>query len=303
MKVMTSELENGYIFKNFFTFSCIKSRISITFMSDKITSFNAAAQNEEMFQESFLYGDEIGMVWDASVPVEDRTITIAFDAQKLQSTFASIKKKDQSRIVLAQIRTKSEFDPQGTDFILFVSKGAGGDGREGIERCGGTRVFDEEKLIINKPPQYSSILVVPNRMFKQMIDTFTKCKKKRICITFYDNKDHEEGSGITITDKGVGSNIKGKGPYEKFGNIPDIDPSSIFSEGTGEESENTPINEYSFDSSRLVNLLRLSALHNEGNVRIFYEPKYPLRLAARFGSFGECELYIYDKKKYQMVVN
>ena len=97
MKVLTSELENGYIFKNFFTYSCIKSRVTITFTADSIKSFNAAASDEEMYEESFLYGDEIALQWDPSVPSDQRNITIAFEEQKLQTTFASIKKKDQAR--------------------------------------------------------------------------------------------------------------------------------------------------------------------------------------------------------------
>lgn len=302
VKVMSAELENGYIFKNFFTFSCIKSRIIIAFSADSILSQNAAAENEEMYEDSFLYGDEIAMSWEPSIREEDRKILIAFDAQKLQGAFADIKKKDQARLVLTQMRNSAEspFDPLSAEYFILVSKGAGGDGREGIVKCAGTRVFEEEKLIIHKPPRYSSLLVIPNRVFKQMIDTFAKCKKKRICITYYDNGDLEP-PGISITTKGIGLGSKGKGPYEKFGNIPDIDPAFALSETSNENiPEDSPLNEYSFDFVRLINLLRLSALHNEGNVRIYYAPKYPLRLAARFGSFGECELYIYDKNKFQM---
>ena len=202
------------------------------------------------------------------------------------------------------MRMDDEFDSQSNEFVLFVSRGAGGDGREGIERCAGSRINDARPLIIAKPLEYSSILVIPNRIFKQMVDSYSKCKKRRICITFYDNRETGDASGIpgiTITVKGIGSNVKGKGPYEKFGNIPDIDPTSIFSEPTAEAAtEIVPINEYTFDSGKIATLLRLAALHNEGNVRIYYEPKHPLRMAVRFGSFGECELYVYDKDKYQL---
>lgn len=323
--VCTCELDNGYIFKNFFGFNSLRGRPFITFTLNKIVATNITADNQ-LYGAGYLWGDEIDLTWDANIPNEKRNLNLTFDSVRILTTLGRIRKKDQARIFIAQIRDSKYPDWEGpqssSDFTIYISCGTGGDGREGIQSIAANRISMTETLIRSPDPLESSILIIPIKTFKQMINSFGKVKKQPIRLCFYQNIQKINGieykgkPGIILTTDMSGGNPSG-GIFEKFGEVPDdremrgnsnsylpdlpVDKSHIVCPtGQGiqlifEEQKDLGPSEFIFEADKITIFCRLASMHNEGNVRIYYQPNCHLRVAHRFGAFGEVELCLHNK--------
>jgi len=285
---------------------------------------------------SYLHGDEIGLVWSEHIPLDQRRLNLTYDSGQNQLTFNRIKKKDEARIVVAQVPSSTpsynrgyEENSVSDDFVIFVSCGGGGDRREGVQSIAARQVSCQETLIRQPQPAQSSLLIVPIRTFKQMVESFSKCKKQSIRLCFYTNNFYANGleyrgrPGLMLTTDMVGGGKSGA-ILEKYGEVPDddsgttspglnismnnlaIDENAIVrTNNTGfrlvlEEEKELGPNEFVFDADKVSIFNRLATMHNEGNVRIYYQPGCHLRIAHRFGGFGECELNLHNKHiKYQ----
>jgi hypothetical protein len=319
--VCNCELDNGYIFKNYFVFSSLRARPTITFMPNKIISANRTADNQ-IYGCTTLYGDETNLVWDQRIPSEQRTISLTFDAGMIPSTFGRIKKKDQARITVAQMRNRNDphnfSGPNSSDeFVIYVSCGTGGDGREGLRSIPASRATQDNTLIRYPDPKDMSMLVIPVKSFRQMVDSFTKCKKESIKLRYYTNNVEHEGQtirgrpGLTMkSDNGI---------LEKYGEIPDeesletplwsganfprlsydenhvIRPSET-DQGPLIEIEELPDpNEFNISADKIGIFAKLASMHNEGNVRFQYHGGHHLCISYRYGAFGEAEICISNK--------
>lgn len=317
--VCSCELDNGYIFKNYFGFTSFRGRPVITFLADKVVAPNRTADNQ-IFGNSTLHGDEINLTWDESIPLENRNLSLTFDVARIQPNFGRIKKKDQAKIYIAQAREVT--DPynfsgpkSSNEFIIYVSCGTGGDGREGLRSIAATRT-DPDNTRIKYPQHYqSSMLVVPVRAFRQMIDSFAKCKKESIKVRFYQNQETNGRPGILLTTDVMGHS---GGIIEKYGDVPDegargpgqqpyaaltdirIDESAVVRPASSSklviEVEKPPVpNEFTFSADKIPIFAKLASMHNEGNVRIWYQPGCHLRVAHRYGAFGSTELCLHNQ--------
>lgn len=322
--VLSCELDNGYVFKNCFGFtSSLRGRPVITFLDDKMVSPNRTF-DDQVYGNSTLYADEINLAWDESIPPQHRSLSLTFDAARIQTTFGRIKKKDQARIIVAQIRDQS--DPynfaganSSNDFSIYISCGMGGDGREGLRSIAATRSRADDTLIKYPERNRCSLMVVPVRSFRQMIDSFAKCKKESIRIKYFLNNKNVNGQeykgrpGIVFTTDVAGH---AGGIIEKFGDVPDedsntskmgwstpavqlsgvkIDESAVVRPTAPSqiiiEVEKPPDpNEFFFTADKVHIFAKLASMHNEGNVRIYYQPGCHLRIAHRYGAFGESEI-------------
>lgn len=320
--VCNCELDNGYIFKHFFAFNSLRGRPVITFLNDRIVAANRTA-DDQLYGASSIYGDEINLTWDDSIPEEQRKLSLTLDATRLQTALSKIKKKDPARIVVVHSRdmhNAHSFSGQDSsdDFIIYVSCGSGGEGREGLKGVQATRTKTDETLI-KYPEQHNlSLLVIPIRHFRSMIDSFTKCKKETITIRFYTNSQIINGKevkgrpGIVMVTDGTSQSSP---ILEKFGEVPieeseptvsvtniqlsnfKIDETAIVRmASTGgvqpilEIENTTEPNEYTFNADKVPIFAKMASMHNEGNVRIYYQKGCHLRIAHRFGAFGECEI-------------
>lgn len=322
--VLSCELDNGYAFKNCFGFiSALRGRPVITFLADKMVAPNRTF-DDQVYGNSSLYGDEINLAWDDNIPVQHRNLSLTFDATRIQATFGRIKKKDQARIIITQTRDSSDpynFDGPNSsnDFNIYISSGTGGDGREGIRCIAATRTRPDDTLIKYPEKNRSSLMVIPARSFRQMIDSFAKCKKDSIRIKYYMNSRYSNGQeykgrpGILLTTDAAGQS---GGIIEKFGDVPDEDPNAAKAgwstpalQLSGVKIDESAIvrptassqviievekppepNEFSFTADKIQIFAKLASMHNEGNVRIYYQPGCHLRIAHRYGAFGECEI-------------
>lgn len=287
----TCELENGYIFRNFFAFVSVRNRPVVTFMHDRIAAANRTA-DDELYGAGYLHGDEIKLTWNSAVPEDKRSISLVLDGALLQSILGKIKKKEQARLSIACAFETQPWYETATDYTMYVSYGAGGDGREGIKGVQATRV-DPDKMVL-KCPSTPSLLVIPIRHFKAMVDSFAKCKKEKITIRLY-------RQGLVMTTDTAMHTIP---IFEKYGEVPDdshdaighnIDESTIVhSSGTLEIEKIPEPNEYTFKADKISIFGKLASVHNEGSVRVYYEEGKHLRIAYRFGAFGECEICLYN---------
>jgi hypothetical protein len=189
--ICSCELENGYIFKNFFGFNSLRGRPIITFTNNKILSGNRTA-DDQLYGGGYLYSDEINLIWDEDIPPERRNVSLIFDANRLQNALTKIRKKDAARITIAQIRDSTNyynFDSfnSSEDFIIYISCGVGGDGREGLKTVPATRVSVDNTLIKYPKDPYCHLLIIPVKQFRSMIDSFSKCKRESIIMRFYTN--------------------------------------------------------------------------------------------------------------------
>lgn len=323
--VLTCELDNGYIFKNFFGFNSLRGRPIVTFTVDKITAENLTVDNQ-LYGAGYVHGDEIGLTWDEDIPIEQRHLELTFDAGRLGTIMGRIRKKDQARIFVAQLRDTKTSDWIGakssSEFTIYVSCGGGGDGREGIQSIAANRVSSSRALIRTPDPLKASLLVIPIKTFKQMVDSFSKLKKESIRLCFYRNTRTNNGTeyrgrpGVMLTTDVLGGNPSA-GIFEKFGEVPDereiqsipdvkvsevsIDYSRVVRPaGQGiqlvfEEQKDPEPYEFIFDVDKIGVFCKLASMHNEGNVRIYYQPNCHLRIAHRFGAFGEVELCLHNK--------
>jgi hypothetical protein len=322
--VLSCELDNGYVFKNCFGFtSALRGRPVITFLTDKMVAPNRT-YDDQVYGNSSLNGDEINLAWDDSIPLQHRNLSLTFDSARIQATFGRIKKKDQARIIVAQIRDQS--DPynfagpnSSNDFNIYISCGTGGDGREGLRSIAATRTRPDDTLIKYPEKNRCSLMVIPVRSFRQMVDSFAKCKKDSIKIKYYLNTKYANGqeykgrSGIVLTTDAAG---QAGGIIEKFGEVPDEEPSAAKTgwstpalQLSGVKIDESAIvrptapsqviievekpadpNEFSFTADKVHIFARLASMHNEGNVRIYYQPGCHLKIAHRYGAFGECEI-------------
>lgn len=327
--VCSFELDNGYIFKNYFAF-CLRGRPVITLTNNKILSGNCTA-DDQLYGESELNGDEIDLTWDQSIPHEQRSLTLLYEAQRLQGMVGRIRKKDQARLMIAQLRDPKDtssnafMNTKYTDFVFFISCGAGGDGREGLKSTPATRVFNQSIGILHPIPLKMSRLIIPIRHFRQMIESFNKCKKEVIKICFYRNqvvfsdKVMEGRPGVLLTTDVLGTGNSGA-ILEKFGTVPDEPPKQVqvpqitaaiqnlkidekaIVRPTGQsiqlilEEEKVPEpHEFLFSADKVAIFAKFAAMHNEGNVRICYQPGCHLEIKFRFGAFGESGLYLANK--------
>jgi hypothetical protein len=314
--VCSCELDNGYIFKHFFAFNSLRGRPVITFLNHRIVAGNRTA-DDQLYGASSIHGDEINLTWDNSIPEEERKLSLTFDATCLQTALGKIKKKDPARIVVVHSRdmhNAHSFSGQGSsnDFIVYVSCGSGGEGREGLKSVQATRTKTDDTLIKYPERHNASLLVIPIRHFRSMIDSFTKCKKETITIRFHTNsqiingKEVKGSPGIVIVTDGTS---RSSPILEKFGEVPEepvptiqlgnfkIDETAIVKITTTGGAQ--PIleiekvaepNEYIFNADKVHIFAKMASMHNEGNVRIYYQKGCHLRIAHRFGAFGECEL-------------
>jgi len=315
--ICTCELDNGYIFKNFFAFNSIRGHPTITFLNDSIRSENSTA-DKQLFGTSLLCGDEISLKWNNSIPAEQQKLSLTFDSGRLPSTMGKIKKKEMVKLFIAQISSKIKPDFVGMnssdDFTIYISCGTGGEGREGIQSLAATRVTPSTLFI--RPPimNISNCLTIPIRLFRKMIESFSKTKKQKVKICMYPNKDSSQRSGILITTNMYGGYSTGS--FEKYGEVPD-DPSSTISNielpissvdesqiirpsSSGvrlviEVEDDVNPNEYIFNSDNITVFTKLASMYNEGNVRIYYQKGRHLCITHRFGGFGECSLFLHNK--------
>jgi len=300
------ELENGYIFKNFFSFISLRGHPEITFLEDRIRSNNRTA-DDKVYGTSYFYGDEINLTWDSEIPSEERNLTLTFDSSLIQGTFGKIKKKDQVRITVIHVEPNNDY--KDDDYFIYLSCGAGRDGREGLQNIPAKRVQPSITLIT--PPLYGecSRLIIPCRIFRQMVDTFSKCKKQRIHLYYFDNMDSLRAPGIIITTNRLDNACLG-GILEKYGEVPDLNEfqeeinSNYEAAGNTQsagvytsvhDEDNQLVNEFIIDSEKINIFCRFASMHNEGSVRIYYQFGRHLQISFRFGSFGESELFLYNK--------
>jgi hypothetical protein len=154
------------------------------------------------------------------------------------------------------------------------------------------------------------MLVVPVKYFRQMVDSFAKCKKEFINIRYYANDVETEYGALRNTP---GFKMKSdSGIFEKYGEIPDeenvdttlwssksfpqvsIDESKVVRHGAAQpliEIEELPDpNEFSLEADKIPIFAKLASMHNEGNIRIQYQKGCHLRIAYRYGAFGEAEI-------------
>lgn len=311
--VCNCELENGYIFKNFFTFNNVRGRPIVTFLPEHILASNRTADNQ-LYAKSYIHGDEVNLSWNPAIPLAQRQVSLTFDSIGVQAIISRIKKKDQARIYVCQLRNvhdKDNFMGQNSsdEFIIYFSCGAGGDGREGVRSAPASRVSHDNTLIKYPVKEQSSSMVIPVKAFKQMIDSFTKCKKETVKICYYTNRDTQyTRPGINIITEVNG--VKGE-IFEKFGDVPEdnnpttqmsgpkIDPSSVVSLQDSVQTPNLQIviqspNEFSFAADKIPVFAKLASMHTEGNVRIEYQEGCHLKIAHRFGAFGECEICLHN---------
>ena len=325
MIVCACELDNGYIFKNYFGFNSLRGRPIITCTDNKILAGNRTA-DDQMYGGGYLHGDEINLIWDENIAPERRQISLTFEAGRLQSALSKIRKKDPARITIIQVRDVNNphnFDGPGSsdEFTIFVSCGVGGDGREGLKSVPATREKPDNTLIKYPKGHSSHLLIIPVKQFRSMIDSFSKCKKESILIRFYTNNQKDLTGrevrgrpGFVITTEGTSQSGR---IFEKFGEVPDeenvqslaapatqysnvkIDELSIVRVATSSqpvfEIEKIPEpNEYIINADKIGGFNKLSSMHNEGSIRIRYQEGYHLHIAYRFGAFGECEICLYN---------
>jgi hypothetical protein len=324
--VCSCDLDNGYIFKNYFGFNSLRGRPTITFTDDKVHAGNRTADNQ-LYGGGFLHGDEISLTWDENISAASRRVSLTFDATRLQNALSKIRKKDSARLTITQVRDTSNcynFDGPNSseDFIIFVSCGVGGDGREGLKSVPATRVLVDNTLIKYPKGAGSSLLIIPVKSFRAMIDSFSKCKREQIIMRFYINSQVVNGKemkgrpGFVITTEG---NSPSGRIFEKYGEVPDedstqvlsalppvtqfnnlkIDESSIIRVNAAAqplfEIEKIPEpNEFLINADKIMTFIKMSSMHNEGNIRIRYQKGHHLHIAYRFGSFGENELCLYN---------
>lgn len=319
------DLDNGYIFKNYFGFNSLRGRPIITFTNDKILAGNRTA-DDQLYGAGFLHGDEVNLAWDENILPERRCVSLTFDATRLQNALSKIRKKDAARITITQTRDANNyynFDGLNSseEFTIYVSCGVGGDGREGLKSVQATRVPVDNTLIKYPVGPKSSLLIIPVRSFRAMIDSFSKCKRESILMRFYTNTQNVNGKdvkgrpGFVISTEGTSPSGR---IFEKYGEVPDednsqslttvptiqlnnlkIDESSIVRVNTNSqpvfEIEKIPEpNEYIIKADKIAAFSRMASMHNEGNIRIRYQQGHHLHISHRFGAFGENELCLYN---------
>lgn len=252
------QLENGYVLKNYFSFASLRARPTITFYNDRIETANRTA-DDKMYGKAILNGDEINLTWSREIPEEERCLSITLDSRLLLQSFSSIKKKDQARIAV--------HSTEESDYVLCVSCGAAGDGREGVRFVNATMTSPDKTLIDYPQPKQMSTITIPVKSFKQMTDSFTKSKSSMIILTYYD--DTPPGLVMRTTE----------GIIEKFGEVPE----NLLAPGP---------NNFTVAKENIGALAKLSTLHSEGSIRFHYQQGKHARIMFRYGSFGEAEICI-----------
>lgn len=319
--ICSCELVNGYILKNMFNFLALRARPVITFLPDRIFAANFTA-DRQVHGRGYLHGDEINLIWSPDIPLEERELSLTYDSSLNQIAFGGIKKKDEARLFIAQ-----ETDSAGNkSYTIFVSCGEGGDRREGVQTIPAQKAKTEKFLLKCPDPVKSTRLSIPVQAFRKMITAFSKCRKQSIRLSFHTNKQMINDTevcgppGITLKTDMVGGGRTGP-ILEKYGEVPNnsasesspivnqfleqfnqIDETAIVRSGSSsqyeiilvEDDESEPY-EFIFDADKIATFNRLATMHNEGCVRIYYQPGCHLRIAYRAGGFGECELYLNNK--------
>ena len=66
--ICTCELDNGYIYKNYFGFNSLRGRPVVTFTGERINAGNRTA-DDQLYGGGYLHSDEINLVWDENIPL------------------------------------------------------------------------------------------------------------------------------------------------------------------------------------------------------------------------------------------
>ena len=281
--VCTCESENGYIFKNFFSFLSMKGHPVVTFLKDKIICPNRTTDNL-LYVTGYLNGDEIDLVWDENIPDESKYLSLSLDTTNIKSIFGSIKKKDPCRVV---VYSKTSPDDPVPLYFIGMSSGLGGLSREGSKQLSAT-LTKPDNTSVGFENEDSSTLIIPVKAFKQMIDSFSKCKDP-VKLSFHIKDDEMVKHCLSIVSDPV---EQGKGNItEKFGDIPNDLKGGV---------------EYRISKDKIPILTRLASMHNEGNIRVslpsvkqnvtgeggYAKQDTSLRLLHRFGAYGEVGVYL-----------
>ena len=293
--ICSCDLENGYILKNFFAFNDVRGRPIITFQSKYLLACNRTA-DDQLYAKSYLHGDEVKLTWDQNIPEAEKNLSLTFDSISVQTIISKIKKKDKARLYIFQYRNENDagnFSGENSlnDFAIYFSSGSGGDEREGLRHIIATRVQPDITQLKYPDPVKASTLIIPIKVFKQMIDSFTKCKKESIKICFY-NSGGKLGTSIMTEVGGQRGDI-----FEKFGDVPD-EGNHLWGLQQNKSLENGPHfvveapNEFTFAADKIPVFSKFASMHIEGSVRICYQESCHLRIAHRFGAFGECEIVL-----------
>jgi hypothetical protein len=298
----------GYILSGFLKSISIRSQPTIFFSNQHIYS-DVSTADGKMVVRNYMIGDEINLEWSSDIPESERQLCLAFELSDLIGRVSRILKKDQATLMILQNRTvaKNKFSgPESTDdFSIYIGKGGSdSSGREGFQSFPTKRVQYRQTVVIepNKDATVNiSRLNVPAISLRPMLSAFSKCKKNSIIKIAYYNADPASGRikpGILITSQ---SNLRNGDIIEKYGQIPE-DAGKGMSSNQVQQTINTGSlqvvlvnstpNEFPLDPDKITFLSNFANLHSEGTIRITYEQGKDLRLAYRYGAFGECVAYL-----------
>ena len=311
LSVCEAQTENGYILKNFFGLLATKGTPIICFENDRISAANETVDSKLMV-DSYLTGEEIRLNWAPEIPIDQRRINLAVDSKSISVIFSKIKKKDKAGIALKKVDGQSQSHTDGCDYIIFVLAGEGGDGRESVQRIAARQVDQIKKVVTNPPPiGPSDYLYIPIKSFRQMIDSYSKCKGIMIKVHFYPGIN----SGIMMTT-GVRGGSKTGPIIERYGFLPEDEPEqaspvsgvyiggirlddSLIVRSGGEssiriicEDEVLGPNDFLLHADKIPIFTKFASMHGEGGVRVYYAKGCDLLFAFRYGSFGESKLIV-----------
>lgn len=281
----------GYILPSFLKALSVKSRPSFIITKNLLYSVNVTPDTK-FLHRSYIYGDEINLKWDNSIPEEDRFACLSFDLRELSKKITRILKKDQASLFIVHNRTVANAtlfkeEEASNQFTIYVGRGT--NDREGLQSVPATRIRYQESIV--QEPSEILKLSIPVKTFHEMMKSFSKCKPdEKIKITFYETPN---GNGFLIS----GSSELNTGTIiEKYGIIPDdVEPESesALSRVSGKTFLiiNLP-NEFIIDKDKVSYFINFSNLSNEGTIRIYYTEGKDLKFAFRFGPYGEQTIYI-----------
>lgn len=296
--ILQATFYQGYVLPSFIQAGSVRNKSFIIFKHDKIWMYNSTTDNS-LCNVSHIIGEEVDMVWNSSIPVESRDLVLQIDYNNLKKIMGNILKKDQATLLICQQRTEDNinlFNEEGSSyhFIMYVSKG-NNDNHEGLEHQPVIRATWEGTMY--RDPVDSKGITMKIPIYRTMMKAFSKYVGN-IKIAIYDGED---GPGVLLTTIGQ-SDVKMI--IQKFGVIPNKDKPSQSIESKMNNLQvgksNAPIiniiedvkpNEFIFNSTKINHLINL-AICNEGCVRIYYTPGYDLRIAHRFGPWGEQNIYL-----------
>jgi len=269
--------EQGNMLYSFMNALAVRSRPAISISDRIIYSYNLTPDNK-LLHTSYINCEEIEFKWNINIPDSDRNLCLSFELKDLKK-INRIMKKEQASLSIVQNRNPSLRDaftgPESSDdFIIYI--GRGNTEREGLQSIPAIRINLQCSLVIQ--PKDHIWLRIPVATFKSMVKNFNKCKQDdQIKIKVFVQEDQ---GGVLITSK---SNLNTGNIVESFGTIPDD------SEQASDELETI---EFNIDKDKIGHLIKFSSFDNTGVVRVYYSTSADLKLAYRFGSYGEQIVYI-----------